>query len=49
MYAPCTTIRRHYYSRAERRQWLEQYADQLESELTAVRERIDALGESAAA
>lgn len=36
---------RRYYTRAERREWLEGYAGQLESELAAVRERIQALAE----
>lgn len=34
---------RRYYTRAEKRAWLEGYASELENELTAVRERIEAL------
>lgn len=34
---------RRYYTREERRQWLEGYANELENELKAVRERIESL------
>lgn len=37
------TIERRYYTRDERRQWLQSYADELENELKAVKERIDSL------
>lgn len=39
---------RRYYSREERKAWLEDYAQQLELELKAVRERIQDLGAGAA-
>lgn len=39
---------RRYYTREERRQWLEGYADELERELKAVRERIQDLAPSSA-
>jgi hypothetical protein len=39
---------RRYYTRDERRQWLEGYAEQLENELKAVRERIQELSPSSA-
>lgn len=38
-------VRRRYLSRAERAALLERYADELEHELTAVRERIQDLSE----
>lgn len=38
---------RRYYSREERKAWLEDYAAQLESELKAVRERIQDLSSTA--
>ena len=31
---------RSYYTREERKQWLEAYASELENELKAVRERV---------
>jgi hypothetical protein len=34
---------RRYYTREERRQWLQAYADELENELKAVKERIESL------
>lgn len=39
---------RRYYSREERKAWLEDYAQQLELELKAVRERIQDLSAGAA-
>jgi hypothetical protein len=39
---------RRYYTREERRQWLEGYASELENELKAVRERIQDLSSSTA-
>lgn len=39
---------RRYYSREERRAWLEDYATQLENELKAVRERIQDLSSARA-
>lgn len=38
-------IYRRYYSREERRAWLEGYAEELENELKGVKERIAALQE----
>ena len=38
---------RRYFSRDEKRQWLEGYAAQLEAELKAVRERISDLSSGA--
>lgn len=38
---------RRYYSREERKQWLEEYAQQLDAELKAVRERIQDLSSTA--
>lgn len=38
---------RRYYTRAERKAWLEEYAGQLEAELQAVRERIQELSSTA--
>lgn len=40
---------RRYYTREERKAWLEGYAAELEAELKAVRERIQDLGEAASA
>lgn len=40
---------RRYYSREERKAWLEDYAQQLELELKAVRERIGDLAAPGAA
>ncbi|HEX2021429.1 MAG TPA: hypothetical protein VHH36_01850 [Candidatus Thermoplasmatota archaeon] len=37
---------RRYYTREERKAWLEGYAEQLEAELKAVRERIADLGKA---
>lgn len=34
---------RRYFTREERKQWLEDYASELENELKAVRERIQDL------
>lgn len=36
---------RRYWSKSERKAWLEDYASQLENELTAVKERIEKLSE----
>lgn len=38
---------RRYYTREERKAWLDEYARQLESELKAVRERIQDLSSTA--
>lgn len=38
----CSTGRR-YYTREERRAWLQDYANELENELKGVRERIQEL------
>lgn len=38
---------RRYYTRDERKSWLEAYANGLENELKAVRERIQDLGSTA--
>lgn len=38
---------RRYYTREEKKAWLEGYAEQLESELKGVRERIQELGKEA--
>lgn len=38
---------RRYYTREERKAWLEDYAGQLEAELKGVRERIQELGKAA--
>lgn len=38
---------RRYYTRDERKQWLEGYAKELENELKAVRERIQDLASTA--
>jgi hypothetical protein len=35
--------RRRYYTRDEKTQWLQSYADELENELKAVKERIEQL------
>ena len=42
---PNVWVARKYYSRKERKEWLESYAEELEQELTGVRERITELGE----
>lgn len=39
-------VRRRYFTREERRAWLEDYAKQLEAELQAVRERIQDLAKA---
>jgi hypothetical protein len=39
---------RQYYTRDERKQWLEGYAEELENELKAVRERIADLQKASA-
>ena len=39
---------RRYYTREERKQWLQGYAEELESELKAVRERIQDLSQASA-
>lgn len=38
---------RRYYTREERKQWLEAYASELENELKAVRERLAQLSSTA--
>jgi hypothetical protein len=35
---------RRYWTREERKQWLDEYAKELENELKAVKERIEDLG-----
>ena len=40
---PGYSVRRSYYSRQEKAQWLGDYAEALEKELKAVRERIEDL------
>jgi len=39
---------RRYYSREERKAWLEDYANELENELKGVRERITELSQASA-
>lgn len=46
MYAECCGTGfagRRYYTKEERKAWLERYAESLEHELTAVKERLTAL------
>lgn len=40
---------RRYFSREERKAWLEGYANELENELKGVRERLQELGQEASA
>lgn len=40
---------RRYYTREERKQWLEEYAGELENELKAVRERLKEVESSSTA
>lgn len=39
---------RQYYTREERKQWLQGYAEELENELKAVKERIQDLSQASA-